>query len=407
MKENTFPALLLAGALCLSGTLTSCDKDDDIVKKKSVPGVSPDAPALALERDELRLNLGKSRKIALKNAVNALQIHTQGAAVKAVAERDSLLVTPSEQGESQIVVRDTKTQQQAVLKVFTAPEATEIYEGVIIKDSVVVSWPAALIPDDEVVVLEEGIKGIAPNAFSGAPVTSLYLPSTLKTIGDEAFSYCNHLHDVTFSEGIERIEGDAFYQCHALEKVALPKSLRSVGENAFAYCDALQEVTISEGLKTLGERAFLGCTALERVTLPTTLTSLPGYAFQGCTALPSVTVPVGVRSIGANAFQGCEALTGVALPATLTDIGRYAFNNCKALASVTLPAALVIVQSYAFAGCEALREVVCQAKTPTVAERFAFRYTPKGKRLLVPAGKKAAYAAWTAHDFTEIVENVK
>ena len=51
-------------------------------------------------------------------------------------------------------------------------------------------------------------------------------------IGDEAFSLCRKLKEITIPEGVEAIGDSAFYSCR-LERVSLPASLKTIGRHAF------------------------------------------------------------------------------------------------------------------------------------------------------------------------------
>jgi uncharacterized repeat protein (TIGR02543 family) len=120
-----------------------------------------------------------------------------------------------------------------------------------------------------------------------------------------------------------------------LTSVRLPNSATSIGNNAFYYCSGLTSVTIPAGLTSIGSNAFAYCSGLTSVTLPAGLTNIGNYAFYYCSGLTSVTIPAGLTSIGSSAFYNCYRLTSVTLPASLTSLGSYAFQSCSGLTSVT------------------------------------------------------------------------
>lgn len=51
----------------------------------------------------------------------------------------------------------------------------------------------------------------------------------------------------------------------SLTSIAIPDSVTSIGNQAFLYCTSLTSVTIGNGVKSIGTNAFRGCTALEKV----------------------------------------------------------------------------------------------------------------------------------------------
>lgn len=77
----------------------------------------------------------------------------------------------------------------------------------------------------------------------------------LKTIERETFCQCKNLKIVDFSEGLEKIDIQAF-ALSGLENVELPTSLRTVAQTAFAKCENLKTVKINEGLEVLGTNEY-------------------------------------------------------------------------------------------------------------------------------------------------------
>ena len=77
------------------------------------------------------------------------------------------------------------------------------------------------------------VSAIADGAFgNNTNITSVYIPSTVKTVGANAFNGCSSLVQVTFSEGLESV-GEYAFADTALTSVTLPASLNSIGEKAF------------------------------------------------------------------------------------------------------------------------------------------------------------------------------
>ncbi len=81
------------------------------------------------------------------------------------------------------------------------------------------------------------------------------------------------MKSVTLSEGIQRINTNAFANCTALERAYIPGSVRTISSSAFEGCTALYDVTFSEGLKSIGRYAFLN-TALTSVVIPASVTTI-------------------------------------------------------------------------------------------------------------------------------------
>ena len=130
--------------------------------------------------------------------------------------------------------------------------------------------------------------------------------------------------------------------------VVIPNSITSIGDNAFVNCSGLTSVTIPNSVTSIGDGAFSECSGLTSVTIPNSVTSIGGWTFQGCYGLTSVTIPNSVTSIGGWAFQGCYGLTSVTIPNSVTSIGESAFSSCGNLTDVYCYAESVPEINYAF-----------------------------------------------------------
>ena len=169
------------------------------------------------------------------------------------------------------------------------------------------------------------------SAFSGCKgLTSVTIPSSMKTIGASAFAYCEGLTSVTIPNSVTSIGESAFYSC-GLTSVTIPNSVTSIGKAAFYSCESLTSVTIPNSVKSIGDWAFLGCSGLTSVTIPSSVKSIGARAFYSCESLTSVTIPNSVTSIGESAFYGCTALTNVTISSSVRTMGCWVFLKCSKL----------------------------------------------------------------------------
>lgn len=117
------------------------------------------------------------------------------------------------------------------------------------------------------------------------------------------------------------IQNSAFKDCSNVTSVLIPSSIKSIGINAFENCSNITETTIPEGVTLIGNNTFLGCGKLASVTFPTSLENIGANAFAGCTSLTSIVLPKNIQEIGANAFANCSKLATIEVfgdtPATL------------------------------------------------------------------------------------------
>lgn len=183
---------------------------------------------------------------------------------------------------------------------------------------------------------------------------------------------------ISIPEGTETIGDGAFHSVDWAEYISIPSTVTSIGNNAFSYCPSLKEITVGEGLK-LGTNA-LGGSELDTVTFVSDEPSKPS-GWSNVTAKKIVlspdTVSVGTISIsgvttvtygdveaeeGTAKFPssveviGGGALTGTSIkklvvPSSVTQIGANAFGKCEDLAEVVFEGELPEIGAGAFDGC--------------------------------------------------------
>ena len=93
-------------------------------------------------------------------------------------------------------------------------------------------------------VIPENVTSIGELAFFGnETIKNITFPTTLKTIGRQAFNYCTALEHVKLNQGIERIDNSfgSVYE-KGLKTIFLPKSLKSINCYEFSDCGALENV---------------------------------------------------------------------------------------------------------------------------------------------------------------------
>lgn len=93
-------------------------------------------------------------------------------------------------------------------------------------------------------------------AFYNMGVTSVIIPSTVKTIGHRAFASNKTLKSVTLPEGLVTISSEVF-QNDGLPKVNFPSTLTSIGARSFKN-NLITKLNIPPTLKSIGSCAFCG-----------------------------------------------------------------------------------------------------------------------------------------------------
>lgn len=249
----------------------------------------------------------------------------------------------------------------------------------------------------------------------------VYLPTTLKVIGEEAFAECSKLAQIHFPDGLDSIAPRAFYKSGLSGELSLPSRLRVIarqafgwtkvtkvqvnsdiiagetiiqkesasgttsdyssiyavgGNSVFAYCENLSEVVVKEGCTKL-EIGFQHCTSLSKVVLPTTL-QIIGQFDRRIEKLMGTPIPENLEDLlfysvesstadmysgtnGNYVFKDCTSLTNISLPDNLRFIGYDAFNG-SSLKEIVIPSNVRCLWTGAFGKCESLGDIRMSSK---------------------------------------------
>ena len=213
--------------------------------------------------------------------------------------------------------------------------------------------------------LPESLETIGNYAFEdNRSLKSVNIPAKVKTIGVQAFYNCG-LTDLVIPEGVQTIDRYAFFN-NSLQNLTLPSTITSIGNEAFRYNNNLQSITCNAATPpTLGDDAFYGST-IQEVKVP--LASIAAYRkaygwkdfsnyYGGEEIIDGVAYRIDDKGayvqaaimteseiclaenvafegaqyplykIADNAFAGNGSITLVTVPATVEAIGNNAFDG--------------------------------------------------------------------------------
>ena len=238
------------------------------------------------------------------------------------------------------------------------------------------------------VTMGESVETIGGSAFEGCnKLTSIALPSTLKTIEGWAFSKTS-LTSLTIPAAVDSIGKRAFGECGSLASIRIEDSTEPLKlwrgyDGTFNYSNADKTFYIGRDLKLDAEdRLFYNgngnVTSLEFGDQVTTITP---YLFKESDKLSSLTIGNGVKTIGAQAFYGSGDDTNtvgelsVTMGESVETIGNSAFDYCVKLNSISLPATLKTIGEWAFSMCSSLGSISIPGSVTSIG-KGGFGNTP-------------------------------
>jgi len=200
------------------------------------------------------------------------------------------------------------------------------------------------------------VVGIGRSGFNScAELTTVWLPDSLRFIGDYAFYGCTKLRTIQIPETVYGISESAFVGCSGLTSVScpyipgvnlgvvfppsanleiigykasdedydvvIPRLVNSIGQRTFSYCPSIRTMRVEEGnsmydsrdncnaiILTAENKLLYGC---KNTSIPETVTAIEAYAFEGHARLSTITIPASVTSIGNGAFADCSGIESV------------------------------------------------------------------------------------------------
>jgi hypothetical protein len=194
---------------------------------------------------------------------------------------------------------------------FAACELT----NVIIPDSVTTIAENAFISCSLVnVTIGANVTNIGELAFFGCgSLTSVTIPSSVTNIGQEAFTFCTDLTNITVKAGnsfFSSINGVMFdknqttlieYPGGVSGSYTIPSSITSIEDYAFAYCNSLTSVTIPNSVTSIGDLAFFDCADLSGVYLQGNAPSVGSTVFLNDNSAKAYYLP---GTVGWNSSYG-------------------------------------------------------------------------------------------------------
>ena len=227
-------------------------------------------------------------------------------------------------------------------------------------------WWCESLPD---IVIPTSVTSIGDRAFfSCFSLKYISIPKSVICLNGNPFENWNgkleclspnfvYEDDVLFNKDKSRIIS---FRNRNIKSYVIPSSVTSIGDSVFFYCDSLSEIVIPSSVTSIGDWAFSYCVLLKYISIPKSVIGLNGNPFAEwngkleCLSpnfvyeddvlfnkdksriisfrkqnIKSYVIPSSVTSIGDWAFRGCRSLSEIVIPSSVTSIGKGAFYRCK------------------------------------------------------------------------------
>ena len=208
---------------------------------------------------------------------------------------------------------------------------------------------------------------VPAKAFNETSITSVTIPATVTSLGEQAFASCSALGNIIFQDGDEEVlwidnkggNMGTFYDSNAQKTIYIGRNLALTDTNA-PFNNAIS-VEFGSKVTYINDNLFRGADLLSNVKMADGITSIGSYAF--CSAGDDASVSEmkvqlsnNLTSIGDKAFENCVNLKSITLPQTLTNIYGEAFAG-TGISTLTVPASVESLPYRGFASCQNLKRI--------------------------------------------------
>ncbi|MBQ8098642.1 MAG: leucine-rich repeat domain-containing protein, partial [Bacteroidaceae bacterium] len=225
------------------------------------------------------------------------------------------------------------------------------------------------------------------------------LPSTLQSLGAEAFADCSSATEATMYYSMAKVSDKAFAGCSSIEMFVATET-PEFGENAFYGCTSLKDFFIHEKLTKIAENAFEDCTGIEYFDVDE---NNPAFCCEDGVVYDkqmeilmffpqarggTYTMPSTVKRVSALGLINSH-VTRLVCSDGIRKLDMKNFSNIQELESLTLPASLEEINTADFSGCPSLREINISEENPMYCSHTGVLYDKERTEIVMfPHGRE-------------------
>lgn len=172
-------------------------------------------------------------------------------------------------------------------------------------------------------------------AWPISKIESITLSNNIKKIENWTFGACVNLKKLKLPSKLEIIDGNAF-QYMGLTTIEIPAKVKSIGSQAFIWCNDLKKITVNKNNKYF--KAKDGALYDKSVK---TLVAWPG-------AKEFKNLPKTVKNIGDGSINTQERIDGFEIPNGVVKLGSSVINKSGKLSNIVVPSSVKSVDRYTF-----------------------------------------------------------
>ncbi len=276
------------------------------------------------------------------------------------------------------------------------------------------------------------VTSIGADAFKRSSITSIEIPDSITSIGENAFQDCiglkkvyitninawcsilfhnadsnplcngGDLYEIGFlggvylvddleTDGTTSINDFAFYGCNSLKRLSVGfSSIKlSIGKEAFRFCPNLKSAILPNNVTHIRIRAFADCLQLSEVYINNSSTSVDILVCDGCESIKKVMVCQSICDKRMKDFfpLSYKSIESVSIAYGVTSIGDEAFRDCSGFTSITIPDSVTSIGDGAFWGCSGLTDIEIPDSVTSIGKE-AFAGCISLKKAVIGSGVK-------------------